>query len=59
MAITEIVVVLPAPFGPEQAEHLARADLEAQTGHRLDGAVFLAQVDDAQCRRGRATGSGM
>ena len=41
-----IVVVLPAPFGPEQAEDLAARDLEADAVDGLDVAVRLAQVAD-------------
>ena len=40
------MVVLPAPFGPEEAEHLARADLEVDPAHRLEGAVALAKPSD-------------
>ena len=43
-------VVLPAPFGPEEAEHLAAADRERQIGDRDVVAELLAQragLDDA------------
>ena len=30
------VVDLPAPFGPEEAEHLARLDAQVDAAHRLD-----------------------
>ena len=47
-----IVVVLPAPFGPDQPEDLAVADLER---HVVDGdglLVGLADASDADDRRG-------
>ena len=40
------VVVLPAPFGPEQPEDLAVADLEAHATRRFDAAVSLLQIPD-------------
>ena len=38
------VVVLPAPFGPEQAEDLAAAHLEADVIDRGEGAELADQV---------------
>src|SRR4051794_11377388 len=43
---TLMVVVLPAPFGAEQAEHLARRDGEGDPGERLNVAETHAQVVD-------------
>ena len=37
------VVDLPAPFGPEEAEHLALLDPQVDPAHRLDIAVVLDQ----------------
>ena len=52
-------VVLPAPFGPEQAEELAGRDLEVDAVEGDDG-LRLDVVDaaDAAHRRWRAAGSG-
>ena len=46
------VVVLPAPFGPEQPEDLARRDLEVDAVDGLDVAVALGQAADADDRLG-------
>src|SRR5712692_4602001 len=40
-----MVVDLPGPVGPEEAEHLARADLEVNSGHGFDAArIDLAEL---------------
>ena len=39
-----MVVVLPAPLGPEQAEALAGADLEIEAVHGDDILVCLAEI---------------
>ena len=39
-----IVVVLPAPFGPEEAEHLALGDLEVDVD---DAAVLAVRLGEA------------
>ena len=54
-ASMRMVVVLPAPFGPEEAEHFARLDLEAHVVYRRERFVPLAQVfrlDHASRSRG-------
>ena len=44
------VVVLPAPFGPEQGQALAFGDAEAHALHGVGVAVTLAQaIDDDRC----------
>ncbi len=43
-SIRRIVVVFPAPFGPEVAEDLALFDLERQVGDAAVAAVVLRQV---------------
>jgi len=47
--MTEITVLLPAPFRPEQAEHLAPAYLETDAALRDDLAEGLGQVADLDC----------
>ena len=44
------VVVLPAPFGPEQAEDLAAGDVEVDAVDRDEVAVALDQPADADDR---------
>ena len=41
-----IVVVLPAPFGPDQAEDLALEHLERDLVHGVQGAVRLREAGD-------------
>ena len=47
------VVVLPAPFGPEQAEHLARCDLQAHVADRPEVAEPPAEAVEAEHGRRR------
>ena len=55
------VVVLPAPFGPEEAEHLAAVDLERQAVERAvrapppeaDRVVLGELLDSNRSRHGR------
>ena len=47
------VVVLPAPFGPEQAEDLAGRDVEVDPVDREDVAVVLDQAANVDDRRRR------
>ena len=49
-----MVVVLPAPFGPEQPDDLARRHLEADTVDRLQRAVGLGEPFDGEDRGARA-----
>ena len=50
-----MVVDLPAPFGPEQSEHLAGRDLEVDAPDGLDAArVGLASSRARRSRDGRA-----
>ena len=46
-----MVVVLPAPFGPEVAHDLALGDLEVELVRGIDVAVSLGQPLGADCRR--------
>ena len=43
-----IVVVLPAPFGPEEAEHLAAVDVQVEIDQRFDVPVMLRQTFGVQ-----------
>ena len=45
-----IVVVLPAPFGSEEPEHLAGGDLEVDALDRLNLAVVLDEAADLDGR---------
>ncbi len=45
-SIISIVVVLPAPFGTEEAEDLALSNVERHAVDGLDGAVGLSDVID-------------
>ena len=42
------VVVLPAPFGPQQAEHLAAGDLQVHVADRPQVAESPAKPDGAE-----------
>ena len=53
------VVVLPAPFGPEEAEDLASGDLEVDPVHRDQLAVALGQAGDTDDGVRRDVGWGM
>ena len=52
------VVVLPAPFGPEEAEHPARGRLEAEPVDRHVRAEALRQVADLEHMRHASGGTG-
>ena len=45
-AMLRIVVVFPAPFGPDQAEHLAGLHLEGEPADRREIAVELLEPLD-------------
>ena len=47
-------VVLPAPFGPEQAEHRRALDLEVDAAQRLGVAEPLRETFGDDCRHGRS-----
>ena len=54
------VVVLPAPFGPEEPEDLAVVDLEAHAARGFDAAVALVQIANADFGSGlKAQDSGL
>ena len=46
------MVVLPAPFGPEEREDLAAGDLEVDAPNRLQLAVGLVQAAGSDHRLG-------
>ena len=47
-------MVLPAPFGPEQADHLAALDLERQVLENLARFVALGEIQRPQDAHGLA-----
>ena len=49
----ETVVVFPAPFGPEQSDHLARPRLEGNVVHGDQVAIALVQSSNFQHGRSR------
>ena len=54
-----MVVVLPAPFGPEEAHDPPGSGTEARAIERHDGPVALREIDDFEhvVPRGRARGA--